>query len=248
MIINQIKTKKIIGRRNDLYEILDKYLTAFNEQSVLAITSKIVSICEGRIVKTRKISKQELIEREADYYLPLEKRKYDITLTIKNSLLIPSAGIDESNGGNNYILWPSDSQKTANKIREYLCKRFSIKKVGVIITDSKTTPLRWGVTGAAIVHSGFYALKNYIGEPDIFGKKLRVTKANIMDGLAAAAVLAMGEGDEQTPLAIIKDVSFVHFQERNPNKKELDNLKINIEDDLYSSLLKGVEWIKGKRG
>lgn len=247
MIINLIKTKKIISRRNDLYEILNKYLTAFDEKSVLAITSKIVSICEGRIVKTGKMDKQELIEKEADYFIPLEKRKYDITLTIKNSLLIPSAGIDESNGGNNYILWPSDPQKTANKVRQYLCKRFSLKKVGVIITDSKTTPLRWGVTGAAIVHSGFYALKNYIGEPDIFGKKLRVTKANIMDGLAAAAVLAMGEGDEQTPLAIIKDLPFVHFQERNPSKKELDNLKIDIEDDLYSSLLKGVEWIKGKR-
>ena len=47
-----------------------------------------------------------------------------------------------------------------------------LKKVGVIITDSKTTPLRWGTSGVAISYSGFSPLKNYIGSPDIFGKEM----------------------------------------------------------------------------
>lgn len=37
-----------------------------------------------------------------------------------------------------------------------------------------------------------------------------MTKANIRDGMAAA-VLVMGEADEQTPLAVIEHVPFVAF-------------------------------------
>jgi F420-0:gamma-glutamyl ligase len=39
-----------------------------------------------------------------------------------------------------------------------------------------------------------------------------MTKVNVADALAAAAVLVMGEGSEQTPLVVIGDVPFVTFQ------------------------------------
>lgn len=211
------------------------------------VTSKIVSICEGRVVKVGKVDKKKLIEQEADCYLPPGKNKYNITLTIKRNLLIPTAGIDESNGDGYYVLWPKNPQKTANEIREYLKNNYSLRHIGVIITDSKTTPLRRGTTGIAIAHSGFSALNNYIGKPDIFGRLLYVTKANIVDALATTAVLIMGEGNEQTPLAIIEDVPFVKFQDRNPAKSELRELQVPIKDDLYASLLKGVKWSKACR-
>lgn len=245
MKIKVIKTDKIISNGESLYTILDRYLTALKEHSILAITSKIVSICEGRVIKIEDADKKQLISQEAELLLPQEESKYNITLTIKNNLLIPTAGIDESNGNGYYVLWPSAPQKTANNVRDYLCNRFSLKQVGVIITDSKTTPLRWGTTGVAIVHSGFSALNNYIGKPDIFGRELKVTKANIMDALAVVAVLIMGEGNEQTPLAVIENIPFVQFQDRNPTEEELDELKISLADDLYAPLLKAVKWRKG---
>jgi len=68
-----------------------------------------------------------------------------------------------------------------------------------------------------------------------------------MDGLAAAAVLVMGESNEQTPLAVIEDMPFVKFQARDPSKKELEELKITIQEDLYAPLLKAVKWKKGNR-
>lgn len=227
--------------------VFGKYLPKFKERSILAVTSKIVSICEGSVVKIGTVEKRKLIEREADYFIPPEESKYHITLTIKNNLLIPTAGIDESNGNGYYILWPRNPQRSADAIWRYLKKRFRLKKVGVIITDSKTTPLRWGTTGAAIAYSGFAPLKNYIGTPDLFGKKLRVTKANILDGLASAAVAAMGEGREQTPLAVIEDVPFAAFQQRNPTQKELKGLKIDIGEDLYAPLLLRAPWRKGHK-
>ena len=100
---------------------------------------------------------------------------------MKHNLIIPSSGIDESNGDGYYILWPADPQKTANEIREYLTEKHSLGKLGVVITDSKTTPLRWGVTGVSVSHSGFAALNDYIGTKDIFGRELHFTKTNIMD-------------------------------------------------------------------
>lgn len=242
-----IKTHKIRPFRQNLFEILDKYLKTLKERSIVVITSKIVSICQGRVIKIEKADKKELIKKEAEYFLPAEENKYNITLTIKGNLLVPTAGIDESNGAGYFILWPKNPQKTANEARKYLRRRFSIKKIGVIITDSKTTPLRWGTTGAAIAHSGFAALNNYIGKPDIFGRKLKVTKANVLDALAASAVLVMGEGNEQTPLAVIEDIPFGKFQDRNPSKKELQDFHINMEDDLYGPLLKSVKWRKGDK-
>jgi len=245
MKIFSIKTHKIRPYEQGLFEILDKYLTSLKEGSIVVITSKIVSICEGRVVKLDGVDKKELIKEEAEYLLPAEKSKYNITLTIKGNLLIPTAGIDESNGNGYYILWPKDPQKTANEVRKYLRKRFKIKKVGVIITDSKTTPLRWGTTGVAVVHSGFAALNNYIGKRDIFGRKFEMQKANIADALAASAVLVMGEGNEQTPLAVIDDVPFIKFQEKDPTRKALRDLHIDMDDDLYGPLLKSVKWKRG---
>lgn len=246
MIVLTVKTNKIVPYKQSLFNVLDKYLPKLEEKSILAVTSKIVSICEKKVIKIGEIDKSKLIVQEAEYYLPPKKNKFNITLTIKRGLLVPTAGIDESNGSGYYILWPQNPQKSANKIRRYLQKRFHLNYVGVIITDSKTSPLRWGTKGVAIAYSGFSPLNNYIGKPDIFGRKLKVTKANIMDSLAVSAVLVMGEGNEQTPLAIIKDIPFVTFKKKNPSKKELKSLIINIKDDLYGSILSRVQWRKGQ--
>lgn len=244
MNVKTIKTKAIVVGDN-LLEIIDRNISELKNNSVVAITSKVVSICEGSVVKIGEKSKDSLIKKQADFYLPL-KNKYNFFLSIKNNIMIPSAGIDESNGNGFYILWPKNPQNSANEIRAFLTKKFKIKNLGVIIVDSKTTPLRWGVTGVTISHSGFLALNNYIGTKDIFGKEFRVEKVNVADGLAASAVLIMGEGNEQTPIAIIEDIPFVNFQAKNPSGKELKELAISMEDDLYGQILKSVKWKKGK--
>lgn len=247
MQIRTIRTHKITPADTDLLALIDQYLPALAEQSVLAITSKIVSLCEGRVVKVGSVDKQQLIEAEADAFLPPSTNRYHVTLTIKGNIMIPNAGIDESNSDNHYVLWPADPQATANLVRNHLCRRFGLRQVGVLITDSKTTPLRWGVTGVAVAHSGFQALNDYVGRNDLFGRPLRMTQVNVADGLAAAAVLMMGEGDEQTPLAVINKAPCIHFQAEDPSAAELAGQAIALEDDLYAALLQGVEWQPGGR-
>ncbi|QBD74552.1 putative folate metabolism gamma-glutamate ligase [Ktedonosporobacter rubrisoli] len=247
MQVTPVKTEKITVQNRDLFAILDKYVPSLKEKSVVAISSKIVAISEGRVVRLDEAIKADLVAREADYILPPEHSKYNYTLTIKENILIPAAGIDESNGDGYYILWPRNAQKTANELRAYFRQRFSLHEVGIVITDSKTTPLRLGTTGVALAHSGFRALNDYRSQPDIFGRNMKVTVSNIMEALAAAAVLTMGEGSEQTPLAIIEDIPHIQFRQADPSQDELAEIHIEPEDDLYAPLLAGVPWVRGKK-
>lgn len=239
MVVTSVKTHKIISDDN-LFQILDKYLPGISENTVVVIASKIVAITEGRIVKIGEINKDELIKKESQYYLPREENKYNVSLTITQNTLAATAGIDESNGNGYYILWPSNPQKSAEEIRKYLTQKFKIQNLGVIISDSRTTPLRWGVTGTAIGYSGFSPLLSYIGKPDIFGKNLEYTKMSLVDNLASSAALVMGEGNEQTPIAVIKDIPGIKFQDNS------EEIKISIEEDLYTPILKSVRWKKGE--
>jgi putative folate metabolism gamma-glutamate ligase len=242
--ISALHTHKISHLDTDLLAILDRYVPALGEGSVVAITSKIVALAEGRSMPMAGADKKQLIAEEADYLLPANA--YGVYLTLTRGLLIATAGIDESNSDGRFVLWPSDPQRTANAVRAHLAQRFGLEKVGVILTDSKTSPLRIGVTGIALAHSGFLALNDLVGTPDLFGRALRMTKVNVTDALATAAVLVMGEGNEQTPLAVIEGASFVRFQDRDPSAAELAQLRVEPEDDLYAALLTSAPWQRGR--
>ena len=70
MKITSYKTKKVIVGDN-LYKILDQSLPLLKERDILAISSKIISICQGRVIKKDgKITKENLIKKEADLILP----------------------------------------------------------------------------------------------------------------------------------------------------------------------------------
>lgn len=246
MIVTPVKTERITRSSGSLFDILDTYLPVVKEGSIVVVTSKIVSICEGNVVEKGSIDKEDLVLQQADLALPAENSKYGHHFTVIDNTLISLAGIDESNGEGYYILWPKDTQATANAVREYLKKKYNLKNVGVIITDSTCQPLRRGTVGIAMAHSGFQAVKDYIGKPDLFGRPFDVTNGNISNGLAAAAVVTMGEGAESLPLCVISDVPFVHFQDRNPTEAELQYAYIPLEDDLFEPFLTAVEWKKGK--
>jgi putative folate metabolism gamma-glutamate ligase len=248
MIVIPIKTHTITSKDTSLEKVLYSYIKNVEENSILVVTSKIVSICEGNSIEKKDgLTRDDLVPSESEWYIPRTENKWNFCLSIKKNTLIASAGIDESNADNKYILWPKNPQKSANQIREYLKKRFHIHNAGVIITDSHTTPLRRGVTGIGIAHSGFKALKNYIGTPDLFGRDFKVTNQNIMDGLSASASVVMGEGNESTPLVVISDIPFVEFQNRNPSIQELNYLQMMREEDVYWGILKSAPWKKGKK-
>lgn len=247
MNIDPIRTEIVTGKDPSLVDFLDRNVQNLPDGSILAVTSKIVAILEGNVIDKNSISKERLVASEADYMLSGTTSRYGIILTIKSGILIPTAGIDESNIQNQFVLWPKNPYESAYKIWLYFKSKYKLKQFGVIITDSKTNPLRRGTNGIALAHCGFQALNNYIGKLDLFNQPLRVTTANVMDGLAGAAVLIMGEGNEQTPLALITDTNNVMFNNNKPSVEELNYLQISIDEDLYAPILQNAPWLKKER-
>lgn len=223
---------RIFHQGEKILDFLLQHLPTLREGDIVAVTSKIVSLAEGAVVSRGSISKKELIQQEADVYLG--ELAYDCHLTIKHGLLIPSAGIDESNSENeDFILFPKDPFLSAQQLCDALKAAYKIKNLGLIITDSHTSPLRRGVTGVCLAYAGMEAVTNFVGQPDIFGRKLKMTQINNIDALSAAAVWCMGESNECTPLALIKSES-VKFA----NSIDRQELTIGLDEDLYSPLLK----------
>lgn len=247
MQITPIKTRKFLPPKDNLFSLVRESFRKIRltEKSIFVFASKIVAIGQGRCLKIRSIEKDKLIKIEADFYIERnEVPKGKVMLTIKNNTLIPSSGIDESNGQGYYILWPKNPYQAAQKIYQFIKKHYHLKNFGIIIADSHTTPKRWGTMGIAIAYYGFYPLRDYRGKKDIFGRKLKITQSNVADSLATAAVVTMGEGKEQTPIAIIKNVKNIKFQEFDPTK---DNpLEIEEKEDIYYPLLNTMKWKKGK--
>ena len=233
MQIKAIKTR-VFKERENLTDFILEYTEAIPEKSVFAITSKIVSLAEGR---TAPIKKREFfIRKESTFFLP------NSWFSIKNNLIMPAAGIDESNGNGKLVLLPRDSYKSAETIRKSLKRKLKVKQLGVLITDSGFLPLRKGAVGIALGYAGFEGIKNYIGQKDIFGRKLKYSRTNIPDSLATAAVLEMGEGNEQRPLVLITKAPVI-FTEK-VSKKEL---QVSPKRDIFYPLLKNLRNAKKKR-
>jgi F420-0:gamma-glutamyl ligase len=75
----------------------------------------------------------------------------------------------------------------------------------VIITDSRTQPLRIGTIGVALAVCGFEPLADERGKPDLYGRPLQVTRRALADELATAAEILMGETNECVPAVLIRD-------------------------------------------
>lgn len=227
MLINPIKTR-IFQEGENLFTFITHYLKKIPEQSIIVVTSKIAALAEERTAIANGIkAKEKIIRAESKFAM---STKY-VWLTIKDGMLMANAGIDESNANGKLILLPKNSFITARLLRKKLQQQYGVKQLGVLITDSRTTPLRLGVTGVALGYAGFRGVKDYRGAPDLFKRKFKFSRVNVADSLATAAVLVMGEGKEQQPLAIIKKapIKFCSSVSRG-------ELRVDPQDDMYQPL------------
>lgn len=186
---------------------------------VLAIASKIVSISENRIVslnrieasaKAKQIAKRwgmnvrlaELVVREADAILGGVR---GFLLTLKDGYLTANAGVDLKNSPHGTAtLWPSDPDRSARSLRRTLERHFSVA-IGLELVDSRVTPMRLGTVGLAIGISGFRAIEDERKKLDLYGRRVRITRLNIADDLAASAHMLMNETTEQIGVVIVRN-------------------------------------------
>lgn len=235
-----VKTRAFLPPKDEIWDAIDSL--EVGEKDIVFISSKIIAIHQGRTVKVGTIEKEDLIKQEADRFLSYENEAggFGVNLTVSHGVLIPAAGIDESNANGYYILWPEGIDDFCREVRERLMKKFGLKELGVVATDSHTTPLRWGVTGLAIGLSGVEPTKDIRGEEDIFGRKMKLTKVDMIDPLTAMAVNLMGESNERTPIVIAKNCQHIVFSD----EASMEGFKIEPETDLYRPLLDAIPLVE----
>jgi coenzyme F420-0:L-glutamate ligase / coenzyme F420-1:gamma-L-glutamate ligase len=207
----------------DLYQTLITALEANDEQlqdgDVLAISSKYTAISENRILSLADIVVTPEAEMLAQRYqmnprmaqLVLQEADHifggieGFLLTAKDGIISPNAGIDRSNIPNDFaVLFPQDPYGAAANLRRILRERSNVD-VGIILTDSWLMPGRLGTTGVALATAGFKPVQDERGKNDLFGNPMQVTQRGIADTLCICAQMVMGERDEATPFAIIRN-------------------------------------------
>ncbi|MDX1991866.1 MAG: coenzyme F420-0:L-glutamate ligase [bacterium] len=232
----------------DLHTVITASIAAAGETlqdgDVLAVSSKYAAISEGRIVPLDDvlISDQateiavrynmnpqmvQLVLQEADHVfggIPL-----GFLLTHKDGIISPNAGLDRSNiPSGNVVLFPAQPYQTAAHIRTAIRERLGAT-VGVILTDSWLMPGRWGTTGVALATAGFPPIQDERGKNDLFGNPMQVTQRGIADQIAVCAQMVMGERDEATPFAIVRNTGV----EMSDAEITVENVSIPWEMDIY---------------
>lgn len=189
---------------------------------IVVVAQKIVSKSEGRLVRLRDVvagaEARALSEKSgkpaALVQLMLDESTEILRVTPKvivtrhrSGHVTANAGIDASNveGGaaDSVLLWPRDADASARGIRADLVKLTGTAPA-VLIADSLGRAWRLGTIGTAIGAAGLVVVDDRRGETDLFGRTLQATLVGVADSIASAAVLAMGEGAEGAPAALVR--------------------------------------------
>lgn len=199
---------------------------------VLVLAQKIVSKAEGRIVELdtvtpspRALELAQIVKKDPRLVELVLSESTDVLRAIPNVLIVrhrlgyvmANAGIDHSNvehgKGERVLLLPVDADASAARLREQLDAALGCE-IGVVVSDSFGRPWRNGVVNVALGSAGLPALIDRRGERDMYGRTLEVTQVAYADAIAAGAGLAMGEGNEGTPLVLVRGLSW-QAPERN---------------------------------
>lgn len=246
--VTSIKTRVVTPPKDDLEDFLVSSLPQLVEESVIVISSKVVAICEGDCVPHDSISKKQLVMREADAVLISKKHNKERVLALRRGLLIGSAGVDESNAGNYYIVLPRYPYYSAKHIWTIVRKNQNLKKLGVVIADSGSVPMHRGTVGVALSAYGFMPTKIYIGKKDIFGRRMQVSASDLVDSIAASGVLVMGEGKETTPIAIVTGLKNLQFYQRGVSLYKARHFGYVAPDiDMFNPMLHNSLWQRPSR-
>ncbi|MBC7086699.1 MAG: coenzyme F420-0:L-glutamate ligase [Methanomethylovorans sp.] len=201
-----------------LLDSLKKHGIKLLNGDVIVLAESAVATSEGRVVSLCDIHPTvEAFELALKYQLDPREMQLIIeecdeifggvpgaALTITRGTLSANAGIDSSNAPEGcVVLLPKDPQKSAALIKEGLEKAFYCR-IGVIVGDSRTQPLRLGCVGIALGTAGIEPVVDARGELDLFGKELKITRKAVADNMVSAAQLVMGEAGEGIPAVIIR--------------------------------------------
>jgi coenzyme F420-0:L-glutamate ligase / coenzyme F420-1:gamma-L-glutamate ligase len=237
--------------------------TSVKDGDIIIVSSKVIATAEGAAVDLSTLTISEEAERwstktgrsAAFMQAVLDEKKRMRGAVVgsstgalltelrpdglqKGTLLVPNAGMDESNIENGYAIgWPINPVKSARELHAKLLIGIKSRvvshelRLAVLITDSCIHLRRHGVTAFALATCGINPLRSEIGKRDLFHKEMHITIEATADQLATAGNMLMGNTAQSTPAVIIRNhgLPFSNFC------GWVDG--IEAEDDLFSGIL-----------
>lgn len=206
-----------------IYDAAERQKTPLKDEDIIVITSKIVSLAEGRTIDFGTVEPSRFARTIAND-LDKDPRQVEVVLgeaksivrmaqnhlivETKHGFVCANAGVDKSNvkGDSIVCTLPENPDLSSRKIRDEL-KRIGGIDVAVLISDTFGRSLRAGVANVAIGVAGLSPILDYRGKTDMYGYKLRVTQIAVADELAASAELVMGKTN-WIPAVIVRGYTY----------------------------------------
>ena len=195
---------------------------------ILVVAQKIVSKAEGRIVDLATIHPSpdalkyaQMVNKDPRLVEVVLQQSEAVLRVAQNTLItihklgfvMANAGVDQSNVDHagtedgTVLLLPEDPDASAAALKSAIEAGWGAA-IGVVVSDSFGRVWRKGVTGVALGAAGLPSLRNLVGEPDLFGRRLRVSEHAAADDIASAASLLMGQGGEGLPVVHIRGLRY----------------------------------------
>lgn len=238
---NIAKTIVEVAKKNGLF---------LEDGDVLAVAQKIFSKAENKVVRLKDVVSSEKAKALAEV-TARNPRLIELTLRDTNRILKATreifivedkrglvcinAGIDKSNvkGRDKFALLPENPDESAKKLRVEI-KKLTGKNIAVVMCDTYSRPFRRGQVNFAIGISGIKPFKDYRGKRDLFNQILKVKNIAVVDEIAAAAELLMGQAKEATPVIVLRGLKdYVEFCE----ECSINDLFISGKEDLFRDTL-----------
>jgi len=253
LTITPLNRLPLLKEGDDLAKIIvsraRKLGVGIKNRDLVVVGQKAVSKAEGRIIdinsvspsaRAAKIAKKtgkspgfvEIVLRESSGVLRADNEAFIVRT--KRGATCLNAGVDKSNvkGNSTYALLPQDPDASARRLKKRIWQ-LTGRQVAVVICDTRSRPFRKGQVEESIGVAGLNPLIDYRGQKDLFGYTLRFKNVAIADELASAAELVMGQGRERTPIAIIRGLTRVRFQDHASSRF----LAVRPEEDLFKGTL-----------
>ncbi|WP_290596674.1 MULTISPECIES: coenzyme F420-0:L-glutamate ligase [unclassified Archaeoglobus] len=239
-----VKGLPLVKEDDDIAEMIAERVELENGD-VVVICSTIISKAEGRVrllkdytPSAMAVEIAERVGKSPEFVQAVLEESEEVLIDFpfllvkaKFGNVCVNAGIDASNiEEGKIILPPLNPDESARKLKKRF-KDITGKEVGVIITDTNGRCFRRGVTGFAIGVAGVKAMRDWVGQKDLYGKELEVTVECVADEVASFANLLMGEGGDGIPAVVIRGLNVL-------GEGSMDEIYRSEEEDVIRKCLK----------
>lgn len=208
-------------------------LTSLAEGDIVAVSQKVISKQEGRIVRLAEVDPGaralklaaelnrdprlvELILSESVAVVRTDPARGILITETHHGFICANSGIDSSNvpGDETVALLPVDPDKSARSLRAGLDRVCGVRPA-IVISDSFGRAWRLGQSEVAIGCAGIDPLSDWRGETDSEGRELAATVIASADQVAAAADLGRNK-TSRTPAVLLRGLGHLVTRDDGP--------------------------------